>query len=196
MNHLLLALLLSTLTLHAQDSAPVAPVAPVEDPIHQQLRETRKDIIAAIESRDLDRMLTYVHPDVVVTWQNGETTHGIAELRSFYDRLGKDAFVSFEVPHQADRLSIIHGGDTAISAGQVVANYHLLGRDYEFTSRWTATLVRQDGEWLVAAYHVSLNALDNPILDTAKSFLWIAGLIGIFVGGVSVFLLKKRRKSA
>ena len=191
MNRILLALLLSIFTLHAQDSVPIA-----EDPSHQQLRETRKDIIAAIESRDVDRMLTYVHPDVVVTWQNGETTHGISELRSFYDRLGKDAFVSFKVPHQADRLSIIHGGDTAISAGHLVANYHLLGRDYEFTSRWTATLIQQDDKWLVAAYHVSLNALDNPILNTAKSFLWLAGLIGIIIGVASVSLLKKRRKSA
>lgn len=193
MIRLLLALLLSSLTLslHAQDSAPTA-----EDPIHQQLRETRKDIITAIESRDVDRMLSYVHPDVVVTWQNGETTHGIAELRSFYDRLGKDSFVSFKVPHQADSLSIIHGGDTAISAGHLVANYQLLGSDYEFTSRWTATLIRHDGKWRVAAYHVSLNALDNPILNTAKSFLWLAAIIGVLLGGSFVFLLKKRRKSA
>jgi hypothetical protein len=27
-----------------------------------------------------------------------------------------------------------------------VADYRLLGRDYEFTSRWTATLVNQDGK--------------------------------------------------
>ncbi len=196
MNYLLtLALLLSTLTLHAQDTAPA-----VEDTIHQELREARENIIAAIESRDLDRMLAYVHPDVVVTWQNGETTHGIAELRSFYDRLGKDAFVGYKVPYQPDSLSIIHGGDTAISAGKVVADYQLLGRDYELTSRWTATLVREDGKWIVAAYHVSLNALDNPILSTAKSMLWIAGLagilVGLLVGGAAVFLRNKRSKSA
>lgn len=196
MNYLLtLALLLSTLTLHAQDPAPA-----VEDPIHQELREARENIIVAIESRDLERMLVYVHPDVVVTWQNGETTHGIAELRSFYDRLGKDAFVGYKVPYQPDSLSIIHGGDTAISAGKVVADYQLLGRDYELTSRWTATLVREDGKWIVAAYHVSLNALDNPILSTAKSMLWIAGLAGLLagllVGGAAVYLRNKRSKSA
>lgn len=191
MNRLLLALLLSTFALHAQDAAPIA-----EDPIHQQLRETRKQVIAAIESRDLNRMLIHVHPDAVVTWQNGETTHGINELRAFYDRLGKDSFVGYKIPHQPDSISIIHGSDTAISAGKVVADYKLLGRNYEFTSRWTATLVQQDGKWLVAAYHVSLNAFDNPILNAAKSLLWLAGLIGLLLGGIATFWFKRKRKSA
>lgn len=190
MKRLFLSLLLSILTLHAQD----AVVA--NDASHQQLRDTRTEIIAAIESRDVDRMLKYVHPDVVVTWQNGESTRGVAELRAFYDRLGKDAFVGYKIPHQPDGLSILHGGDTALSTGLVVANYKLLGRDYEFTSRWTATLVLQEGKWLVAGYHVSLNALDNPILNAAKSALWIAGVIGFLVGGLVIYLLKRRCKSS
>lgn len=192
MKRLFLLLLLSTLTLQAQEATIVASEA-----THQQLRDTRAEIIAAIESRDVDRMLNFVHPDVVVTWQNGETTHGVDELRAFYERSGKDSFVGFKVPHKPDGLSIIHGGDTAISTGLVVANYHLLGRDYEFTSRWTATLVQQEGgKWLVAGYQVSLNALDNPILNAAKSALWIAGLLGFLVGGVVIYLFKKHCKSS
>jgi len=38
-------------------------------------------MIAAIESRDIDRMMTYVHPEIVTTWQDGETTRGVDELR-------------------------------------------------------------------------------------------------------------------
>jgi ketosteroid isomerase-like protein len=188
MNRIILAFFLSVLSLRAQDVTPAANEA-----IHQQLRDTRTEIIAAIESRDVDRMLKLVHPDIVVTWQNGETCHGVDELRAFYERSGKNSFVGYKVPHQPDNLSILHGGDTAISSGFVVANYVLLGRDYEFTSRWTATLIQQDGKWLVAGYHVSLNALDNPILNTAKSALWIAGGIGLVIGGIVVFIMKRRR---
>ncbi len=190
MKNLFLAIVLFSTPLQAQTAVP-----PAEDPIHQQLRETRKEIIAAIEARDLNRMLAHVHPDVVVTWQNAETTHGVAELRTFYDRMGKDSFVSFKVPHQPDQLSILHGGDTAISAGHVVANYKLLGKDYEFTSRWTATLVLKDGKWLLAAYHISLNALDNPILSTAKSLLGVAAFIGFLFGVGLLLLLKKIRRT-
>ena len=188
MKRQIVALLLSMLTLQAQDGASPASTD------HEQLRQLRTDIIDAIESRDVDKMLKFVHPEIVVTWQDGQSTQGIDQLRAFYDRAGKDAFVGFKVPHQPDDLSVIHGGDTAISKGYVVANYHLIGRDYEFKSRWTATLVKQDGKWLVAGYHVSLNALDNPILNAAKSALWIAGGIGLVIGGILVLILKRRRR--
>ena len=125
-------LFLSCTILTAQESAS-------EDPAHQQLRDLRSEVITAIESRDIDKMMVYVHPEIVTTWQDGETTHGADELRAFYERLGKDAFVAFKVPHKPDGLSILHGGDTAISTGKVVADYKLFGKEYEFTSRWTTT---------------------------------------------------------
>ena len=67
-------LLISSLVLSAQET-------PTEDPAHQQLRDLRTEMIAAIESRDIDRMMTYVHPEIVTTWQDGETTRGVDELR-------------------------------------------------------------------------------------------------------------------
>ena len=67
-------LLISSLVLSAQEN-------PAEDPAHQQLRDLRTEMIAAIESRDIDRMMTYVHPEIVTTWQDGETTRGVDELR-------------------------------------------------------------------------------------------------------------------
>lgn len=188
MKRLLLSLALLAFPPIARESPAAA-----EDPIHDQLRAGRAEIIAAIESRDIDRMLAHVAPDVTVTWQNGEVCHGLEELRAFYDRMGKDAFVAFKVPHEADRLSILHGGDTAISAGRVVADYHLLGKAFEFESRWTATLVLRDGKWLVAAYHISLDALDNPILDAAKSSLWITALVGLAAGlGLALLIVRLR----
>ena len=107
-----------------------------------------------------------------------------------------NAFVKFKIPHEPDQLSVLHGGDTAISTGHVVAEYDLLGKSYEFDSRWTVTFILQDGKWLVSAYHVSLNALDNPILNTAKSALWLALGIGLGAGVILTWLIGKlRRKS-
>ena len=166
-----------------------------EDPAHEALRQTRAEIIAAIESRDPDKIVALLHPDVIVTWQDGTVCHGVDELRAFYDRMGKDAFQGFKVPHEPDGLSILHGGDTATVAGRLVADYHLLGKAFEFESRWTATLVQRDGRWVVAAYHVSLNALDNPILGAAKSAAWIALAAG-FLGGLvlAAVICRLRRK--
>ena len=164
-----------------------------EDPIHDQLRAARAAVLEAIESRDIDRMLEHVHQDVTVTWQNGETSHGSKELREFYDRMGKGAFKGYKIPHEPDQLSVLHGGDTAVSSSRVVGDYVLLGKAYEFESRWTATLVLEDGKWLISGYHISLNALDNPILSAAKSALWIAGVVGLVIGLVLALLICRLR---
>ena len=165
-----------------------------DEAAHEELRKTRSEIIAAIESRDQARILAKLAPDVVVTWQDGSVCHGKEELKAYYDRIGKNAFVAFKVPHEPDRLSVLHGGDTALATGRVVAEYHLLGKAFEFQSRWTATLVRKDGQWLIAAYHVSLNALDNPILSAAKSAAWIAAGLGLLIGILVTFVVAKLRR--
>lgn len=163
-------------------ATPLAAQAPAEDPMHQQLRKLRAEVVKAIESRDIDTMLQFAHPEIVVTWQNGEACHGREELKAFYQRMGRDAFLRFKVPHEADRLTVLHGGDTGVCAGRVVGVYSLGGKEFELESRWTATLVRQDDRWLVAGYHISLDALDNPLLDAAKGACWIAGGAGLAVG--------------
>jgi hypothetical protein len=71
----------------------------------------------------------------------------------------------------------------------------LFGKEFEFNSRWTATLVKENGRWLLASYHVSLNALDNPLINGAKkSLMWAvvaAGVIGLVAG----LLIGKRKKA-
>ena len=164
-----------------------------EDPAHNELRALRTQVIDAIVKGDIDGVVQHVHPTVVVTWQNAEVCRGVEGLRTFFNKMGKDVFKGYKVPPTPDDLTILHGGDTGVSFGRVVANYTLLGKDYEFTSRWTATLVKENGRWLLASYHVSLNALDNPILNAAKgTLLWIG--IGAAVLGLIVGLLVGRRK--
>ena len=70
-------LLISSLFLSAQENS-------TEDSAHQQLRDLRTEMIAAIESRDIERMMTYVHSEIFTTWQDGEITRGVDELRTLY----------------------------------------------------------------------------------------------------------------
>jgi hypothetical protein len=74
-----------------------------------------------------------------------------------------------------------------------VAEYHLLGKTYELKSRWTATLVKVDGKWLLAAYHISMNVLDNAILSAAKSGLYLAAGIALVIGVLIGRIIFKRR---
>ena len=184
--HRIILVLTSLLVLSSAQAA--------EDAAHTELRTLRTEIIDAITKGDIDSVIRHVHPDVVVTWQNSEVCKGRQGLKDFFEKTGRDSFKGYKVPPTPDELTILHGGNTGVSYGETIAQYHLLGKDYEIKSRWTATLVKVDGKWLLAAYHISMNVLDNPLLNAAKSALYvaagIAGVIGITIG---IFLGKRRK---
>jgi ketosteroid isomerase-like protein len=166
-----------------------------EDPAHNELRALRTEMIDAITKGDFNRVLRHVHTNVVVTWQNNDVCRGHQGLREFFNRMGKDAFKGYKVPPTPDELTILYGGDTGVSFGQTVAQYKILGKDIEMKSRWTATLVKEDGRWLLASYHVSANPLDNPLLNAAKGGLYWAGVGALAAGLIIGLLLGKRKKS-
>jgi ketosteroid isomerase-like protein len=165
-----------------------------EDPAHNELRALRTQVLDAIKAGDVERTLTYVHPNVVVTWQNQEVCRGQQGVRDFYNRMGKDAFRGYKVEPTPDELTILYGGDTGISFGKSVASYRLLGKEYEFTNRWTATVVKENGRWLLASYHVSNDTLDNPLVNVAKQSLYWVGGIGFIAGLASGVLVTRRRR--
>lgn len=166
-----------------------------EDTAHNELRTLRLEIIDAITKGDIEGVLGHVHPDVVVTWQNSEVCRGRNGLKEFFERMGKKSFKGYKVPPTPDELTILHGGDTGISFGEVVAEYRLLGKSYELKSRWTATLVKVDGKWQLAAYHLSMNVLDNPILTTARQGLYLGAAIALVIG-ILIGRMFTRRRSA
>jgi uncharacterized protein (TIGR02246 family) len=176
--------------LFALSNAPAA-----EDPAHQELRDLRTSIINAIVKGDIDTVLNHVHPDVVVTWQNSEVCRGRQGLKDFFEKTGRESFKGYKLPPTPDELTILHGGDTGISFGETIAGYKLLGKDYEMKSRWTATVVKVDGRWQLAAYHISMNVLDNPLLNTAKSALSAAAGIALLLGLALGVLLGRWRKT-
>lgn len=166
--------------------AGAQPAAVVEDPVHAELRAMRTNVINAISSGDIERQLPFVHSNVVVTWQNSEVARGHQGLRDFYAKIGKNAFKGYSTPPTPDELTILHGTNTGVSFGESVAQYNLFGRPFEFRNRWTATLVKDNGRWQLASYHVSVNALDNPLINAAKRSLLaaggLAGAIGLILG--------------
>src|SRR5687768_5445525 len=60
-----------------------------------EIKQLRDNLIDAFNKREVDRMLSYLHPDVVVTWQNAEVSHGREGVRKYYERMmvGPDSVV-------------------------------------------------------------------------------------------------------
>src|SRR4051812_14181811 len=82
--------LVSHTAAQAAGPAPAAPAATSDTAGIDQLRE---GLAEAFSKKDVDKMLTYLHPDVVVTWQNGEVSKGRDGVKAYYNRMmvGNDA---------------------------------------------------------------------------------------------------------
>lgn len=167
-----------------------------EDPAHNELRAVRDGLLAAMNKGDIEAQLAYLHTNVVVTWHNAEVSRGHDGVRRYLDRMlkGSNKVVEkFSADVTADELSILYGGDTAIAFGSAQEHFTLAGgRQFDFTGRWSATLVKEGGKWLIANLHTSDNIFDNPLLNAAKRMLFWAG-VGAGIAGLLIGWLLGRR---
>ena len=185
------------------EPSPVKAVeaAAKEDPAHAELRTLRDGLVAAIKKNDVDEVLTYLDPDVVVTWQNGEVSRKPAGVRAYYDRVmkGPNRIVdSYTTTPAVDELTRLLGnGDTGISFGSSVDHYKLTdGSEFDLPTRWSATVVKSDGKWRIASFHASVNMFDNPVLmmTVKRVGLWVAlgaGVVGILVGLLGAMIFRR-----
>jgi uncharacterized protein (TIGR02246 family) len=174
--------------------AAVATAEPDDAVAHDELRALQAAMEEALNKSDLDGLLAHVDDTVVFTAMNAAVGRGKEGIRDYFNRMmvGPDKIVdSVKMDFIPDGLSVFYGPDVAVSTGSAPAHYVLTnGMNFEVNARWTATLVRRDGRWLVAAFHYSTNMFKNPVLDMQRKWLMIAGggvalllgVIGFFVG--------------
>ena len=197
---LVLAFVLLALPAFAQEEEAGSPNPGDADATHDELRALRDGIVRAINEREIDAVLPYLHPEIVVTWQNAEVSRGHDGVREYYQRMmeGPARIVSnFEFAVKAEELTILHGDDTGIAFGNSTEKFELArGLTFEHRGRWSATLVKDDGRWLLAGFHASTNLFDNPLLALVrKTRLWV-GIVAFLVGTLLGWLVLGRRKRA
>jgi ketosteroid isomerase-like protein len=172
---------------------------PTEDPAHNELRALRDGLLDAMNKGDVERELTYLHPNVVVTWHDATVSRGRDGVRQYMNRMltGPDKEVdSFRADVNVDELTILYGGDTGISFGSAVEHFKMKGgRTFDLPARWSATLVKENGRWLIANLHASDDLFDNPLLAMARRAAWWAGGIALIVGLALGFFLGRRRRA-
>jgi ketosteroid isomerase-like protein len=167
---------------------------------HDELREVRDALTKAVEEGDVEAQLAHATGDIVTTWQNHEVARGPDGLRDFLSEMetgGERVFQGYTTKPTADDRATIYGGDTAIATGTSVPHYKYLGMEFDLENRWTATLVKENDEWKIAAYHVSANVVNNPLLSAAKRALyWTGGValvVGMVLGGLLARMTNKNR---
>lgn len=174
--------------------AAVAAADVKSEATHNALRALRDGFVDAINKNDIERQLTFLHTNVVMTWHNGEVSRGHDGVRAYYDRLmkGPQKMVeAFSAEVKVDELTALHGENTGIAWGSSTEHFKLTnGRAFDLAGRWTATLIRENDKWLIASLHMSTNIFDNAIVTMMKdrvmmlavAVLLFGALVGGFVG--------------
>src|SRR5687768_1169465 len=57
-----------------------------DDPT-QAITLLRQELIDSFNKGDVDRLLSHLDPEVVITWQNAEVCRGPAQVRAYYDKM-------------------------------------------------------------------------------------------------------------
>lgn len=176
-----------------------APTAE-EDPAHLELHALREKALGALAQSDLAAEVACLRPDAIVTWQNGEVTLGRDAARAFLERglVGPEKFAEkFAAEVSVEEIRLLEDGKLALAVGAAQEHFTLSGgQQFDFAGRWSATLVKENGEWLIANLHSSENVFDNPMLSRLKAIIPWIGSGGLLVGSVGTWLmgLRSRRK--
>lgn len=178
----------------AAASAPAAASADTEA-LHNELRAVRDAMQTAMNSRNIDGLLAHVTDDVVFTTMNGDRVTGKDGIRAYYRKMMENNGIVKTVTtrFEADALSHLYGGDTAVAFGRSRDRYELAtGEVWEVQPKWSATLVRTDGRWLIAEFHYSVSMLDNPVLAAQKKWFAIGGGAAVLLAASLGFWLGRR----
>ncbi len=176
-----------------------SPASPPTDQPTAEISKLREGLSASFKSGDVDKLLSYLDPNVVVTWQNGEVCRGKDEVKAFYDRMmSGDKRVVREITSEPEVLGRHVYGDWAVSWGNLHDHFVLMdGSDLPFNSNFTATIAKRGDTWLVTAFHASVNAFDNPVLKLGmrKTSIYVglaAGAVGLLLGIALAGLLRRK----
>src|SRR5439155_13069565 len=114
------------------------------DPI-KAINLLRTDLVDSFNKGDVDRLLSHLDPDSVITWQNGEVCRGPDAVRAYYNRMmtAPDHVVAkISANPVVDDRHVY--GDWAVSWGNLHDDYELNdGSKFKFDSRFTATIARR-----------------------------------------------------
>jgi uncharacterized protein (TIGR02246 family) len=174
-----------------------------EDPAHKELRALKEQILKAYNEGNVDALVSHFTDDAVVTWQNGVVKKTPKEIKAYFDEMSKGADPPVRkatIDPVVDDLTHLYG-DTGVAYGSSNDTFLLRdGTQFKQHSRWTATVVKQNGQWKIAALHICVDMFDNPYLDivTRKIGLYAAaaGAIGGLVIGVVLAMIVGRLRRA
>jgi ketosteroid isomerase-like protein len=179
------------------------PALPEDEAEHQALRDLKALYEQAIKEDRLDLIADYIHPDFHGVMVTSRAVNSLDELRTFWadihTLMGEGGRYTTTVNPER---SVIHG-DIALARGttdDVVVTGD--GKEYRFTSQWTAVLQKDAGRWKLRRVHGTMDPIANPFVREFAQRAIIqygiaAGIGGIALGfGVPAVIRRRRARKA
>lgn len=196
-----ISMMFIAIVLLAAPSTAIAQEANAED--HEQLRALLTNLTEVVNAGRFDEVEKYLYEPFSATMINQETVTTPEELKAYFEKwvTGEGALIeSITMAPEADEQTTIYDGKYGTVRGSNVETYELAtGNAYSLTSRWTATMIKDEGQWKILTIHSGVNIIDNPILTAAKESLTLfaaGGVAGGVLGTLILCWLFRRRRTA
>jgi ketosteroid isomerase-like protein len=174
-----------------------APAAP-EDPAHNALRQLKSTYETAVRTGNLEALKPLFAPETTAVMILGQEVKSYAELEEHWKfvrgLIGPGGTYTTKLNPETSLIF----GEIALSRGtsdELVRTKE--GREYAFTSRWTAVSRNVGGEWKVLRLHGSMDPVTNVFTTTFMQRAKLTyGIGGVVVGLVLGIIVGRRRKTA
>ncbi|HKS41218.1 MAG TPA: hypothetical protein VJX74_11460 [Blastocatellia bacterium] len=184
--------------------ALVAASAQAEDrqQDHDELRQMLKTATDAMNSKNLDALAPLFYNKFSITTVDQKLFTNLADFKAYYEGLysGDNApLKNIMFKPEADALTEFIGDNIGLSHGTSTDTYTFSDGDTRvMTSRWTATVFKDNGKWRILNLHIGADLLANPVVSTLKSYVYKAGigagLGGLIVGFAVAWILRGKRR--
>ncbi|MFV0549115.1 MAG: YybH family protein [Limnobaculum xujianqingii] len=171
--------------------------------IHDELRQTLKTVTDAINSGEYEKMLPVLSKEIKATPITQEFINGQQQVVPYFHKwFGPERFLKkLNIMFVPDVVTELSPDKTwGVVYGTGIEKYSLSdGRSYDFHTRWTATLVVEEGRWKIKAIHIGTDFMDNPLLNEARDTI-MKSAIGGAVGGILLgvlfgfFVFRKKKR--
>lgn len=169
---------------------------------HEALRALRGKLAAAFEKQDVPAMRACFAKDFVFTTVTQSALTSEDQVQQFLNKMfrGEGAVVTaMKSEAQADILTRFLSDNVGVCYGTARDTYTLKsGEVVPMDLRWSATVVKESGEWKVAVAHVGTDFMDNPVLartmKAGRTLAIVAVVAGLIIGGAVGWIIGRRRK--
>jgi ketosteroid isomerase-like protein len=167
---------------------------------HDELRALLKTVTDAMNSRNIDALAPLFHEKFSITTVDQQVFTNLSDFKKYFDGLftgDKPLLKSVTFNPKADALTEFVGEDVGFVHGVSEDSYAFAdGDSRQMTSRWTATLHKDNGKWKILNAHIGANLVENPVLTALKGWLYKvgvgAGVAGLLVGFVIGRLARRK----